>query len=230
MKAIVLGGALALGLAASSAKASIYNDSTGDILPTNAILDITSAEVTDDGTSINFKINLNGDPVATDWGKYMVMIDTVPGGDNAGNGWARPIAWGQGGASPGADYWLGSWADSGNGAETYNYSGSWSLQDATYNAAPNNQINISKDTSSVTLTLPLARLGLGAGQTFFFDIFTSGGDGGDGAVDSLGNPAQQIADWGDSSNAHPLSYTTTPEPASLALLGLGGLWFIRRRR
>ena len=45
-------------------------------------------EITDDGTDIMFKISLTGDPVATDWGKYLVAIDSVPGGDSAGNGCA----------------------------------------------------------------------------------------------------------------------------------------------
>lgn len=230
MKAAIFCTGLVVSLAATSASASIYSDSTGETISAS-IIDITSAEVTDDGSNIHFKINLAGDPVATDWGKYMVMIDTVTGGDNAGNGWARPIGWGQPGAGAGADYWLGSWADSGNGAENRKWNGiGWDLQDATYNLAPNNQISFVKDTPSVTISLPLARLGLGLDQQFCFDIFTSGGGGGDGAIDSLGNPNQQIANWGDYSVATPVCYVTTPEPSTLVLLGLGGLAFIRRRR
>jgi hypothetical protein len=157
---------------------------------------------------------------------YAILPIEASGGDNVGNGWVRPISWGQGGVNPGADYWLGSWVDSGNGAEDWKWTGSWGLQDATYT---NSLISISKSGSTATLTTGLSRLGLGAGQTFCFDAFSSGGGSGDGAVDSLGNPSQQIADWGDHSDAHPVCYTTTPEPTTLGLLAFAGLVLVRRR-
>lgn len=230
-KTFALMTCVAIGLAASTARATVYNDNANDVFTGagGGILDILSVEVTDNGTNINFKVNVAGDPVATDWGKYMVMIDNGPGGDASSNGWGRPISWGPN--NGGANYWLGSWVDSGNGAENYIWTGAaWLRQDATYDPAPNNQISIVKDTSSATITVPLARLGLGLGQQFCFDVFTSGGGGGDGAVDSLGNPFQQIADWGNPSTAVPVCYTTTPEPGSLALLVLGAAAIIRRRR
>src|SRR6476659_232043 len=95
-----------------SAKASTYGDTAGDIFPPDTILDITSVEVNNTATLLTFKINLVGNPVATDWGKYMIGIDSTAGGDTAGNGWGRPIS-----MSSGMDFWLGSWADSGNGLE-----------------------------------------------------------------------------------------------------------------
>src|SRR5438270_11504007 len=108
----------ALGLAALPAHATIYGDSTGDTFTGagGGILDITSVEVTSTAADLNFKINLNGDPVATDWGKYMIGLDTAGGGDTTGDAWARPI-----GMSGGMDYWVGSWVDSGNGAEIWKY-------------------------------------------------------------------------------------------------------------
>lgn len=228
-KTFALMAGVTIALMASSARATVYNDATGDTFlgPNPHILDILSVEVTDDGTNINFKVNVTGDPVATDWGKYMVMIDSVAGGDPAGNGWTRPISWGP----VGADYWIGSWVDSGNGAENYIWTGAnWLRQDATYDPAPNNQISITKNNSSATITVPLARVGLGLNQQFCFDVFSSGGGGGDGAVDSVGNQFQQIANWGDASTAVPVCYTTTPEPGSLALLAMGAAAIIRRRR
>ncbi|MCB1101811.1 MAG: hypothetical protein KDL10_05585, partial [Kiritimatiellae bacterium] len=94
------------------------------------------------------------------------------------------------------DYWLGSWVDTGNGAELWNYSGSWSLVDATYNA---NTINLSttKDTSSVTVAVDLSALGLSVGNSFTFDVYTTGGGGSDGAIDALSDDLQTIADWGN---------------------------------
>jgi len=225
-KTFALMAGVAIALMASSARATVYNDATGDTFlgPNPHILDILSVEVTDDGTNINFKVNVTGDPVAVDWGKYMVMIDSVPGGDSAGNGWNRPISWGP----IGADYWLGSWVDNGNGAENYRWTGVWGLpQDASYT---NGLISTSKTSSSVTITTGLSRLGLGPNQQFCFDVFSSGGGGGDGAVDSVGNQFQQIANWGDASTAVPVCYTTTPEPGSLALLAMGAAAIIRRRR
>jgi PEP-CTERM motif-containing protein len=217
--------ALVIALCASSAQATVYNDNTGDTFTGagGGILDIVSLEVTDNGTDISFKFTLVGDTEATDWGKYMVIIDSVAGGDTGGNGWVRPIN-----MASGADYWIGSWVDSGDGAELYNYGGSWSLTQATYNPPPD--ILISNSTTTVTITTQLAAMGLGLNQSILLDAFTSGGGSGDGAIDSLGNPAQQVGDWGESSSAHPVQYTTTPEPTTLGLLALGGLILIRRRR
>lgn len=220
--------ALAVFGACAAAQADVYNDAAGDTF-TNAgggILDILSLEVTNNASTISFKFTLAGDVVATDWGKYMVIIDTVPGGDTVSNGWGRPIS-----MTSGADYWIGSWVDSGNGAELYNFSGGWNLTEATYNAAPNNDISITKMGNMVTVTTLLSNLNLGHGDVVLFDAFTSGGGGGDGAIDSLGNPNQQVGDWGDASNANPVAYTIfIPAPGAFGLLAAGGLVALRRRR
>ena len=70
--------------------------------------------MTNTTTDLIFKINLNGDPTVggQDWGKYTIGIDSTAGGDTTGDGWARPIS-----ISSGMDYWVGSWVDSGNGAQ-----------------------------------------------------------------------------------------------------------------
>jgi hypothetical protein len=215
--------------AAHQANAALYSDSTGENFTGagGGILDISSVEVTDTPTDLIFKINLAGDPVVTDWGKYMVAIDSVPGGDTTGNGWARPIS-----MSSGMDYWIGSWVDSGNGIELRN-APAWGLIAASYGPNAGN-VSVTKNSSSVTVGVKLADLGLSPGSSFDFDVYTSGGGGGDSAVDALANPAQSIADWGGPYDS-VLKYTYTtaiPEPSTFALLGLGGLALvaIRRRR
>jgi len=215
------------GLAAGAVADQTYNDTNGDVFTGagGGILDILSVEVSNTATDISFKFTLAGDVIATDWGKYMVIIDRAAGGDTASNGWNRPIS-----MTSGADSWIGSWVDGSLGAELYHYTGAWGLTEATYNGPPNNDISISKTQFSVTISTPLSALGVGIGDTFAFDAFTSGGGGGDGAIDSLGNPGIQVGDWGQPSNAVPQNYTVVPAPGVLGLLGVGGLVAIRRRR
>ena len=216
----------------TQALAATYTDNTGEgslVSVGGGILDITSVEVNNTATDLIFKIHLAGDPVATDWGKYMIGIDSTAGGDTAGNGWARPIS-----MSSGMDYFVGSWVDSGNGAEIRNWTGSaWNLQSATYSPNPDN-LSISKDASSVTIQFAFAGLGLAVGNAFTFDVYTSGGGGTDSAIDALSNPNQTVADWGIAYDSGSLVQTLAlvPEPSVLTLAGLGGLaliGFARRR-
>lgn len=214
-------------LVAPKALCATYSDATGETV-FGGMLDITSVEVNNTATALSFKINLAGDPVATDWGKYLIGIDSAAGGDTAGDPWVRPIR-----MSSGMDYFVGSWVNFGNGGEIYNWSGaSWGLQSATYNANPD-AIVVSKDTSSVTLTFNFAGLGLVGGSTFNFDVFTTGGSGSDSAIDALGNPAQSIANWGDTydsaSNVKTYTIAAVPEPTSAALLAAVGLFALRRK-
>lgn len=214
---------------ALNAKAATYLDATGENFTAagGGILDISSVEVNSTATDLIFKINLTGDPMATDWGKYMIALDTTAGGDTAGNGWGRPIS-----MPSGMDYWVGSWVDSGNGAEVWKYTGTWGLQSATYAANPDN-VGATKDSSSVTVQFAFASLGLAPGSSFVFDVFSSGGGGGDGAVDALSSASQSIGDWGNSfSSQSTLSFTIpqVPEPASLTFVGLGSLLLVNRIR
>jgi hypothetical protein len=220
----------ALTLVAGSANAATFNDGVGDTFTGagGGILDIVSLDVTNDLSSISFTFTLAGDVQATDWGKYMVIIDSAAGGDTAGNGWGRPIS-----MASGAERWLGSWVDSGNGLENRGWDGAaWQLNGATYNSTPG--LSISKTQFTVTLSVLLADAGLTPGQTITFDGFTSGGGGGDGAVDSAANPDLSVFDWGDAyvaGGSNPvLTYTLVPTPGFAGLVGAAGLVGLRRRR
>ncbi|MFM8816310.1 MAG: MYXO-CTERM sorting domain-containing protein, partial [Phycisphaerales bacterium] len=226
--------------AASTVQAQVtYNDAIGDVSPSlptaNGTLDLVSMEVSNTATDIVFRLTVNGTVQgagATDWGKFMIGIST---GSNAGdlaangNGWGRPINMSS--ASGGMNYWVGSWVDSGGGAQRWAYNGSsWSEVAATYSSGFG---SFSFVNNQLTYTMSLASLGLSIGNTFYFDAYSSGG-GPDSAIDALANPNVSVSGWGGpytSGGSNPIySYTVVPAPGAVALLGLAGLMARRRRR
>jgi hypothetical protein len=226
-KAVALGVVVG-SFGAGAASAAVISDATGEEFSGSSHLDIRSVEVTNDAGNITFTIGLVGDPVATNWGKYMIGIDSLAGGDTAGNGWGRPISMGSG-----MDYWVGSWVDSGSGAEVHRFDATqWVRDRASYDAA--NPLAVPVVTAdAVSLTLPLASLGLSDGDTIRFDVYSGGGGGGDSANDAASNPNQSTTGWGGpyDSGDFVSSYTVVvPEPASLGILGLGAAAFLKRRR
>jgi len=185
--------AAVVALTIPSAMGDTYTDTTGDLndgtvgdnLSGFTHLDITSVEVTNSFTDLILKINVVGNPVTTDWGKYCVGFTTNSStGDTStnGNGWNRPIS-----LALGMDYWIGSWVDGGNGIELYAWDGAtWGLP---LGGA------VSKDTNSVTLVVAFADLGLDFGDSIDFEVYASAGGGTDSAVDALSDPDVAIEAW-----------------------------------
>ena len=232
----VLAGVCAIGVAGQlNANPDIYNDASGDIDPGlatgNGTLDLLSLEITNTATDIVFSLTVNGSVNDVNWGKFMIGI-AQGGGDTStnGNGWSRPIN--MSAPNGGMTRWIGSWVDGGGGAENRVFSeGAWSLAGATYNS---NFGGLSFGGNNITYTMSLASLGMNLGDTFYFDAYSSGGGGGDTAIDALANPNISVAGWGDvytSGGANPVfSYTVVPAPAALALMGAFGLVRGRRSR
>jgi hypothetical protein len=231
---ILLAGALSMGVASQlSANPDLYTDAAGDINPGLATgggtLDILSLEITNNASDIVFKLTVNGSVNATDWGKFMIGIAQGGAAANNGNGWGRPIN--MDAPNGGMTRWIGSWVDGGGGAENRVFSGgSWGLAGATYNS---NFGSFAFAGNEITYTMSLSSLGLNLGDTFYFDAYSSGGGGGDSAIDALANPGQSVADWGDvytSTGTNLFSYTVVPAPAAFAVLGAFGLVRGRRSR
>lgn len=227
LKAVLL---MAVMFAAPRAFGATFYDTVGDNFDGNAHMDITSVDVSDDGTNITFKISVNAaDITSPNWGKYVVGIDTGAGTGDAttpnGNPWGRNIA-----MADKMDAWIGSWVDSGGGFQPWTYAGgSWTQNGSGTPVLSGNM---------TTITTSLASLGLTAGQPFKFDVYTTGGGGGDSANDALANPSQTVNDWQvpyttpASGAGAALDYPAVPEPASLGLAALAALAMaaVSRRR
>lgn len=207
----------------------VYNDAANDIgaglATAGGTADILSVEVSHTATDVQFKLTVNGSVNATDWAKFMIGISS-PGSSTkttGGNGWGRPINMSSGG---GMNYWIGSWVDGGSGAETYDNGSTWNRTGATW--AGNFPGSITAGGSNVTITVARSAIGMSADGTFLFDVYSSGGGGGDGALDALSVSTPSIANWGDSfTTTNALSYAI-PAPGAVALIGLAGL--VARRR
>lgn len=190
------------------------NDAIGDIDPTistaNGTLDIVKMEVTDSPADVIFTMTVNGNTSSTDWGKFMIGIATTnAAGTTNGNGWGRPINMVPP-AGTGMTHWIGSWLDWGGGAQFYSYDGaSW-----TQGNAPAFQRTAGTN-SVLTYSVPKASLGVALGDTLYFDAYSSGGDGGDSAIDALCNTNVAVTTWaGPYTSQAPniRSYTITNNP------------------
>ena len=211
-------------LAALPAKAqTIYPDATGDFTGGNAALDISSVSVNNDASTITFTINLGGDPTTATWADYYVGISEnlfggVGGNLNGSGGWGKSIQMSTGGM----DYFVGGYPG---------FAG-YSLLTWTGSAWTTTTGAASENSTSVTLPVSLAALGLSAGSSFQFDVWTSD-SGGDNVLDALSDATSRS--WNSAAfdtGANALTYTVAnvPEPTSLALIGLGSLFLIVRRR
>lgn len=182
-----------------------------------ANLDLTGVQVSDDGTTLSIAVTTRG---FDNWTKYLLFFDTASGGTTS-NPWGRPIDIG----SNEIDYFVGSWVDQPSDNMQF-----WS-RSPTFEWTQSVNLTNSVSGNTVTFNMSLASLGLGAGSTFFFDVATSGGGGGDAGVDHLSNAGVAMSGWGATSYAGTfISYTTTPAPGVIALAGLAGLVKSRRRR
>lgn len=225
MSRFLLSAVAAVALTATQVHATVYNDAVGENFDGNPHMDIASVEVTNTLSDITFAITLSGSVASpNDWGKYLVGISTNSAtgdtGSPVGNPWGRNIR-----MDDGMDAFIGSWVDSGGGFQPYTYSGSWNQ---------NGQFPVGIAGNTVTITTTLLSLGLTPGQTIQFDVYSTGGGGGDSANDAAANPNQTVNDWQvpytTASGAGLVYEVAIPEPSSLALLGLGALTLIRRRR
>jgi hypothetical protein len=243
-----------LSLATPAVFGSLYTDTTGTDHYGGPEVDIASVVITNDASNITFQINMNtaADIGTNHFANYEIGIQVGggAGGQTAINGTfgtGNPAAgnpYGNSvGASTGINYWIGNFLDNpGNfsgGAQLFSYSSvsGWTQ----INQVPITEVYTV--TPSTAFTFPLSQLGLSAGSTFNFDVWTSFGSP-QGAYDSLDLPTQSaISPFGatpayDSATVSGSTFSTTtytvtavPEP-TFAMIGIGcaALMLLSRRR
>lgn len=242
----------ALAFAAGPASASIFTGpGTADGGGTETA--INSVVINNDASSITFTINTAGAQGA--YVQYFVLMQYVGQGAsgstallnsaNALNGWGPSL-----GISTGMNAFAATWNSGSNGGftgasgETYS-GGAWANNGGplSFSGGPGNNY--------VTFSLSLSSLGLSVGSQFYFDVVSSYSPAtGQGAYGSLdvsypaetdnaytpwnGTSAYDAAtDAGTAVNKFGTAasmYTVVPEPATFALIGMGSLLVIMRRR
>ena len=192
-------------------------------------LDIAAVEVLNEAGTFQFDVLVDADIQATNWGKFLIAIDTIPGQGRTDNPWGRAITWGNG-----ADFYIGGWADGGGGAEVYaDNGGGWTLLGATYNPGPQPlSVDLANAAGGVWhLNLSEALLGVIPGQIIGLDVAITAGGTTDPGVDHLSLGTIATPDWGTPSVGGAfLDYEVEPTPGTIAVLGAAGLLAGRRRR
>jgi hypothetical protein len=241
-------------LAVSPVMASTYTDALGDNYGGPEV-DISSVVINNDASSITFQINMNpaADIGVNHYGNYEIglQMNGGVGGQTAINGTygtGNPAAgnpYGNAvGISTGENFFIGNYLDSpgsySGGAQLYSYSSvsGWTQVGAS------SIVEVYTGSPSSTFTFTLASLGLTAGNSFKFDVWTTFGSP-QGAYDALENPnlppgtAPYSGGTYDSATAAGSLFASTiytvqatPEPGTCALLGLGALGMMKclRRR
>jgi autotransporter-associated beta strand protein len=180
-----------------TAAATTYTDATGDAYG-DPYVDITSVTVSNDSSNLNFLINLNPasqivNNTNDQYGLYEIGLQTGSGGSTAVvNPYGSPI-----GISTGMNYWIGAWTnqtvgppDTGD-SQLYQFSsGAWNLTAGNGTNTPYIPTPVTMTDTSLQISVPLSSLGLSAGNTFNFDVWTTyGNPGNQAAYDALDSGA-----------------------------------------
>ena len=122
------------------------------------------------------------------------------------------------------NHWIGTWVDSGGGSQFFTYNDGTLLWDGP--AALTSFSFTGGATSEINMGVSLASMNLIPGDVIYFDAYSSGGGGGDSAIDSLANPNVAVTDWAGPYTSYATaaggpglnSYTVAvPEPGTMAL-------------
>lgn len=162
----------------------------------NAPMDLLNLYVCNDNDFWYFYFTIDENIATTNWGKYILYIDTT--GDGAGatfDAWGRNVAVINPSGLP--EFSLNGWVDGGgvyNASKTqfWGWTGAaWSSLGTASDAA------LLAGTPSA-LEWKVSRTALGNPATIWCEVFSTGGGGGDNAQDTINDPADDwnATDWG----------------------------------
>ena len=190
---------------ANSSQARVYSDASNDLFDNGfANLDITSVEVSNDSSNVTFTVTTRG---FSDWTKYLIGIRTAAAAisSTTGNAWSRPASY-----SEGINFQIATWVNTTSPtAQFVGYSaGAWNWGSASTASLDLSQTGSNK----VSWTVPLASLGVALGETFKFDVGTSGGGNNDPFIDVASRTDASTSGWGSASTGGALLSYTTIDP------------------
>jgi hypothetical protein len=188
----------------SISQARVYTDASSDLFDNGfGNLDITSVEVINDASSITFTVTTRA---FSDWTKYLIGIRTAAASASSttGNAWGRNNTYAEG-----INLQIASWVNGGGRVQFVKYlSGAWDWSSTTGASIDLTQTGSNK----VSWTVSLASLGLNLGDSFKFDVGTTGDGGGDPFVDVASRNDTATSGWGAASIGGPLLSYTTIDP------------------
>lgn len=198
----------------------------------NANMDLLSLYVAQDATAYYFAWTINANIVNTNWGKYILYVDTT----NDANG-ATSDAWGrnvvvQDPHKP--EFSVNSWSDVANyGTGNIQF---WQWNQGTTSWSQNSTIDEAARGAGDTSVLEwkVLKSALGNPNSIWVEVYSTGGGDNDNAQDTINDPAEDwnASNWSD--QATLLNSTQFPAPVTdlvvtfpggyVEAAGLGGNW------
>ncbi len=194
----------------------IASDPAGDHWAGDANLDLLDLYVTDDSSNFYVAFTVNDDIITTDWGKYVLYLDTTNDANGAtSDAWNRNVIVND---PHKPEFGLYTWVD----APPY---GPDHTQLVAWTGSGWDWLNVKQATAAVlastgvtsTIEYQIAKADLGNPDTLWVEVWDTGGGDNDNAQDTINDPADDwnATDWATQAVlacSTPFTATTPSQP------------------